>query len=80
MFKIWKMRFLKSLLSKCKESSKIHSKKSILKRDSSKEYLMTLTPENLCKELEDSCPQAFKTIASGFLGISDVSKLYQSQQ
>ena len=55
-------------------------KKSILKKDSSKQYLLTLTPEKLCKELDDSCPQALKTIASGFLGISDVSKLYQSQQ
>ena len=53
--------------------------KSILKIDrSNREYLLSLTPEKICKELRDSSPDVF-SILVGLLGIRDTSTIMEKQ-
>ena len=42
-------------------------------------YLLNLTPRGLCQEFSKNASNAFILLAKGLLGISDVTKIHQSQ-
>ena len=60
------------LKTSLKKSQLVASKKD-------RNYLLNLTPRSLCEEFSKNASNAFILLAKGLLGISDVTKVHQSQ-
>ena len=60
------------LRASLKKSQLVASKKD-------RNYLLNLTPRGLCQEFSKNASNAFILLAKGLLGISDVTKIHQSQ-
>ena len=67
-----KQEIKRLILSSAQEELKRSLKKSKLSADKkSREYLLSLTPTNLCKEFMDNAPEAYQILTEGLLGVAD---------
>ena len=68
-----------SLLKKAHTEFKSSLKTSMLKTKKERGYLLSLSPELLCKEFRTKSPLAFTLLAKGLIGVSDENTVFTSQ-
>ena len=68
------------ILKAAHKELKTSIKTSKLKKENSREYLLSLTPTALCEEFRDNSPLAFSLLVKGLYGMSDETALFQSQK
>ena len=75
-----KAEILRILFKDSHENLKYSLRKSQLCADKNdREYLLSLTPRNLCEEFKTNSPHAFLLLVQGLLGISNPEDIFESQ-
>ena len=75
-----KAEILRILFKDSHENLKYSLRQSQLCADKNdREYLLSLTPRNLCEEFKTNSPRAFLLLVQGLLGISNPEDIFESQ-
>ena len=71
---------LKKIAVKSHTQLKTSIKTSKLKPEKNREYLLSLTPRNLCEEFRNNSPLSFSLLVKGLFGLTDENEMFESQK